>query len=217
MEPVRRAALLTLLTLAATAATAAAALQPPPAPGKLGPEGVPVPKAPVLADVANVRPGQTVDGVTCQNTEKIAFHLHAHLTLFVSGHAFQVPYGIGIGQPLKGYNTNLGPVVLGGSCFMWLHTHAADGIVHVEAPKRQTFTLGQFFSVWGVALSRSRIGSRFGKVVSFYKGKPWKGDPKAIPLTNEAQIQLDLGTPLIAPVHIRFPKGLAETTAKTKK
>jgi hypothetical protein len=217
MDGMRRAALLVLLVLAATAATAVAALRPPPPSGKLGPEGVPVPNAPVLADVANVKPGETVDGVTCQSTEKIAFHLHAHLTLFVSGHPFEVPYGIGIGQPLKGYNTQLGPVVLGGSCFMWLHTHAADGIVHVEAPKQQTFTLGQFFSVWGVALSRGRIGSRFGKVTSFYNGTRWTGDPKAIPLTNEAQIQLDLGTPLIAPVHIRFPKALAETTARTKR
>jgi hypothetical protein len=99
---------------------------------------------------------------------------------------------------------------------MWLHTHASDGIIHVEAPRQQTFTLGQFFAVWGVPLSKSQLGTRHGTVTAFYNGKPWTGDPAGIPLTNEAQIQLDLGQPLIAPVHIAFPKALAESTAKSK-
>jgi hypothetical protein len=191
-------------------------LTPAPSPGPLGPEGVPVPKAPLLADPATVKLGQTVDGVSCQRTEKIAFHIHAHLTIFISGHAFQIPYGIGIGPPVQGVNTTAGPFVTAGSCFMWLHTHALDGIIHIEAPKLQTFTLGQFFSVWGVKLSSARIGSRVGKVTAFYNGKVWTGDPGNIPLTSEAQIQLDLGKPLIAPQHIKFPSGLAASMTKTK-
>jgi hypothetical protein len=198
------------------AAAASAALRAPPPNGPLGPEGVPVPKAPVFAGVKAVRPGETVDGVSCQPSEKIAFHLHAHLTLFVSGRAFQVPYGIGIGPPLQGYQTPRGPFAAAGSCFMWLHTHASDGIIHVEAPKQQTFTLGQFFAVWGVPLSSRQLGGRHGTVTAFYNGKPWTTDPAKIPLTNEAQIQLDLGTPLIAPAHIAFPKALAESMAKTR-
>ncbi len=191
-------------------------LTPAPPPGPLGPEGVPVPKAPVFANPAVVKLGQTIDGVTCQASEKIAFHIHAHLTLFVSGHAFQIPYGIGIGPPLKGVNTTAGPFVTSGSCFMWLHTHALDGIIHIEAPKLQTFTLGQFFAVWGVKLSKLRLGSHVGKVTAFYNGKVWRGNPESIPLTSTAQIQLDLGRPLVAPQHIRFPKGLAASMTKTK-
>ena len=30
---------------------------------------------------------------------------------------------------------------------MWLHTHAADGIVHIESPVDRTYTLGNFFDV----------------------------------------------------------------------
>ena len=175
-----------------------------------------MPKAPVFAGVRIVNPGETVDGVSCQPSEKIAFHLHAHLTLFVSGHAFQVPYGIGIGPPVQGYQTTRGPVAIAGSCFMWLHTHASDGIIHVEAPKQQTFTLGQFFAVWGVPLSQRQLGRRHGKVTAFYNGKLWTKDPARIPLTNEAQIQLELGKPVIAPAHITFPTALAESMAKTK-
>lgn len=191
-------------------------LTPAPPPGPLGPEGVPVPRAPVFANPASVKLGQTVDGVACERTEKIAFHIHAHLTIFVSGRAFQIPYGIGIGPPVEGVNTTAGPFATSGSCFMWLHTHALDGVIHIEAPKLQTFTLGQFFAVWGVKLSKLRLGSHVGKVTAFYNGKVWTGSPSAIPLTSEAQIQLDLGRPLIAPQHIEFPKGLAASMTKTK-
>ncbi len=191
-------------------------LTPAPPPGPLGPEGVPVPKAPIFANAAPVKLGQTIDGVTCQASEKIAFHIHAHLTLFLSGRAYQIPFGVGIGPTLRGVNTTAGPFVTSGSCFMWLHTHALDGIIHIEAPKLQTFTLGQFFAVWGVKLSKLRLGSHLGKVTAFYNGKVWTGNPSAIPLTSEAQIQLDLGKPLIAPQHIKFPKGLAASMTKTK-
>jgi hypothetical protein len=212
MAAMRRRLLLALCAAAAAVGTAAAAQSP----GPLGPEGVPIPKAPVLAAPADVKPGQTVDGVTCQLSEKVAFHIHSHLTLFVSGRAYQVPYGIGIGQPLQGVRTARGPFVTGGNCFMWLHTHAADGIIHVEAPKLQTFTLGQFFAVWGVKLSRDGVGSHTGKVTAFYNGKPWTRDPSAIPLTAAAQIQLDVGTPVIGPEHITFPSGLAASMTKSK-
>jgi len=213
--PVSRFVLPSLLALG-LAASAAAALVPAPAPGPLGPEGVPVPKAKVFANVRRVALGQTVDGVTCQPVEKIAFHIHAHLTIFVGTTAYQVPYGIGIGPPLQGLNTPAGRFASSGSCFMWLHTHASDGIIHEEAPKQLSFTLGQFFAVWGVPLSSSRVGSAKGKVTAFYNGKAWTGSPAAIPLTSEAQIQLDVGSPVVAPEHIVFPKGLAQSLPKSK-
>jgi hypothetical protein len=99
---------------------------------------------------------------------------------------------------------------------MWLHTHALDGIIHIEAPKLQTFKLGQFFAVWGVKLSKAGLGSHAGQVTAFYNGKVWTADPADIPLTSEAQIQLDVGKPLLAPQHIKFPKGLAASMTKTK-
>jgi hypothetical protein len=220
---------LLLLALAALAAagalTARAAvtplsslgkLTPAPAAGQLGPEGVPIPKAPVLAGVRTVKLNQTIDGVTCQAAEKVAFHIHAHLTIFVDGKARQVPYGVGIGPPLAGVNTTAGPFVEQGSCFMWLHTHASDGIIHIEAPKQETFTLGQFFAVWGVKLGPTQLGPASGKVTTFLNGKVWTGSAAAVPLSSETQIQLDIGTPLVAPEHIVFPKGLAASMAKSK-
>ena len=208
-----RRLLVAATTLAATA-SATAALVPAPAPGPLGPEGVPIPKGPVLANVRPVKLGQTIEGVSCQPAEKVAFHIHAHLTVFAGTRAYQVPYGIGVGAPLQGLNTPSGAFATQGSCFMWLHTHASDGIVHVEAPKQMSFTLGQFFAVWGAKLSRSGVGEAKGKVTAFYNGKVWTGDLGAIPLSPDAQIQLDVGSPVVAPEHIVFPKTLGSTTTK---
>jgi hypothetical protein len=38
-------------------------------------------------------------------------------------------------------------------------------------------------------------------------GKAWTADPRAIPLRRHAQIQLEVGRPLVAPETIRFPGG----------
>jgi hypothetical protein len=78
----------------------------------------------------------------------------------------------------------------------------------MEAPKQMSFTLGQFFDIWGVPLSASQVGPAKGKVTAFLDGKPWTKSPASIPLTSEAQIQLDVGSPVVAPQHIVFPKGL---------
>src|SRR4029077_17610880 len=79
-----------------------------PAPGPLGPEGVPIPNAPALAPPASPKLGKSVDGIKCERAEQVLFHIHAHLTIFVNGKARQVPYGIGIGPPLLGDNTTAG-------------------------------------------------------------------------------------------------------------
>ncbi len=220
MRRLRRAAGAVLVLAACSTAAAAAGLplaplsmiahlRAAPAPGPPGPEGVAIPPGKVLAGVRVVKLNQTVDGVTCQGSEKVAYHIHAHLTIFVDGKPEQIPYGIGIGPPLRGVNTPAGPFVTLGSCFMWLHTHAADGIIHVESPSRRTFTLGQFFAVWGQPLGKTRAGPAKGAVTTFYDGKVWTGSPAAIPLTATAQIQLDVGSPTVAPEHITFPPGLA--------
>jgi hypothetical protein len=172
---------------------------------------------PPLAPPQTVRLGQKIAGIPCQLSEKIAFHVHARLTIFVDGKARQVPYGIGIGPPLYGQSLpGHGVFVSSGSCFMWLHTHAADGVIHIEAPKPTTFVLGQFFAVWGQPLSRTRVGPARGKVTAFYNGKLWAGNPATIPLSSALQVQLVVGKPIVAPVHIAFPKALLPSkTMKT--
>ena len=178
-------------------------LRAAPAPGSTGPEGVPIPSASALASAATAATGQTVDGIGCNTTEQTIFHIHAHLTIFVNGVARQVPAAIGIPGAVA-QNTAAGPFIGSGTCFYWLHTHAADGIVHIESPVQRTYTLGEFFDEWGQPLGPSVVGSAHGHVTVLYNGKVFTGNPRDVPLTAHAQIQLEVGTPLVAPESISW-------------
>ena len=91
---------------------------------------------------------------------------------------------------------------------MWLHTHANDGIVHIESPSAKTYTLGSS-STSGTSRCRGvQVGPARGNVTAFFNGKVYTGNLQDIPLLKHAQIQLDVGTPLIAPEQITFPNGL---------
>jgi hypothetical protein len=178
------------------------------APGPVGPEGVTSPVAPPLARTRRVAPGEQIDGITCEANEQVLFHIHAHLTIFVRGFARQVPGGIGISRPYEEVQTRQGPFVSGASCFMWLHTHASDGIIHTESPITRTYSLGDLFDIWGQRLDGEHVGPAHGTVTAFLNGHVFTGSPRIIPLLPHAQIQLDVGRPLIAPVRITFPTGL---------
>lgn len=177
-------------------------------PGSPGPESVPVPHAASLAGTDSAANGRTVDGIQCNTSEQTIFHVHTHLTIFVDGVARQIPSGIGITPPRRGDKAPEGVFVTGGGCFYWLHTHAADGIIHVESPVQRTYTLGDFFDIWGQPLSRDRVGPATGKVAAFYGGKVYLGNLRNLPLGSHIQIQLDVGKPLVAPESITFPSGL---------
>jgi hypothetical protein len=180
--------------------------QAPPS-GSTGPEGVPVPSAPPLTGTATKAAGQKVDGIGCDTSEQVLFHIHAHVTLFVNGSPRQVPAGVGI-PDAKAQNTPQGPFIGSGKCFYWLHTHAADGIIHTESPIHRTYTLGNFFDEWGQPLGPDQVGPAKGHVTALYNGKVYRGDPRDIPLNAHAQIQLEVGTPLVGPESITWPSGL---------
>jgi hypothetical protein len=182
-------------------------LAPAPSPGPIGPEGVPVPSATPLVGTATITKGQAVDGISCQTSEQTIFHIHAHLTIFVNGQPHQVPAGIGIPGAVATSSAS-GPFVTSGNCFYWLHTHAADGVIHIESPVQRTYTLGDFFDEWGQPLGPGQVGPAKGHVSVIYNGKVYKGNPRDIPLEAHAQIQLEVGTPLVAPISITWPSTL---------
>jgi hypothetical protein len=182
-------------------------LKPAPSPGPAGPEGVPIPGAAPLAGTATAATGKDVDGISCQASEQTIFHIHAHLTILVNGSPRQVPAGIGI-PGAQAQNTARGPFISSGTCFYWLHTHAADGIIHIESPVQRTYTLGDFFDEWGQPLGPHQAGPATGPVIAIYDGHRYRGNPRGIPLNAHAQIQLEVGSPLIAPQTITFPGGL---------
>jgi hypothetical protein len=182
-------------------------LRPALPPGPAGPEGVPVPAAAPLAGLASAATGQPVDQIRCGTSEQTIFHIHAHLTIVVNGSARQVPAAIGI-PGAQAQSTPQGLAIGSGTCFYWLHTHAADGIIHIESPIQRTYTLGDLFDEWGQRLGPDQLGPVTGPVTALYNGQVYQGNPRDIPLTAHAQIQLEAGQPLVAPAHITFPSGL---------
>jgi hypothetical protein len=178
-----------------------------------GPETVGITSGPKLANLDTAGTGQTVANVPCQTGEQTVVHVHTHLTIFVNGQARVIPYGVGI-PGFQAVQTPQGPFVESGSCFYWLHAHANDGIIHVESPNTTTqFTLGQFFAIWGLPLNSNQVGPATGKVTAFFTspGHPtgiYAGDPANIPLGDHFQIQLVVGTPIVAPYKVTNWGGL---------
>ncbi len=146
----------------------------------------------VLLGAAVVAPrlfvAPTVAGIGCVPSTGTVPPLHQHLTIEAAGRPVPVPGGIGdaVGRPLA-------------SCLYWLHTHAPDGIIHVESPARRIYTLGQFFAVWRQPLGRTRVlGLRVDathRLRTYVDGRLYRGDPRALPLTQHARITLEVGPP----------------------
>ncbi|HEU5230892.1 MAG TPA: hypothetical protein VFU49_23925 [Ktedonobacteraceae bacterium] len=83
-----------------------------------------------------------IDGVPCQAGEALASHYHTYLELYINGKNIAIPANIGIA------GTNLSTPNAQVSCFYWLHTHDTSGLIHIEVPANQRFTLGNFLDLW---------------------------------------------------------------------
>ena len=148
--------------------------------------------------------GQTVDGIEGSSREMLNVHIHAHLSLFVKGEQIAIPYGIGIVKPFQVVNGFVGT----GSGIYWLHTHDATGIIHIESPDSRSYTLGNFFDIWGQTLNASEVAGVPGVVRAFVDGKPFSGNPRDIVLASHQQITLQVGAPFVTPPVYVFPAGL---------
>ena len=112
-------------------------------------------------------------------------HIHQHLDIFVEGKRVTVPANIGIDES--------------GKFIAALHTHGTDGILHVESPTASSYSLGQFFAVWGLRLDRRCIGGRCAtggkRLAAWVDGKPLDADPTRIVLAEHQVIVLAYGAP----------------------
>ena len=141
--------------------------------------------------------GRASDGIGCVPSTGTVPPLHQHLTIVAAGRAVRVPGGIG---------DDTGRVLA--PCLSWLHTHAPDGIIHIESPARRPYTLGQFFAVWGQPLSRTQVleqrADATHRVRTYVNGQLYRGDPRALPLMQHARITLEYGPPWVPPPPFTF-------------
>lgn len=77
----------------------------------------------------------------CTTDMATQYHIHPELSIVINGKLQVIPSGIGI-QP---------------TCMTSIHTHSADGIIHVESPVAKDFLLSDFFAVWGKEFNQNQI------------------------------------------------------------
>jgi len=130
-------------------------------------------------------------------------HYHAHLDVIVNGSPVTVAAGVGF-------------VVQGGKATgtTSLHTHDTTGVIHIESPTDTPYTLGQFFTEWGVAIGPGHVGGLTtgnGNVLRVYvDGRPYTGDPGAIVFKAHQEIALWYGSTAAAahvPSRYSFTRG----------
>jgi hypothetical protein len=173
--------------------------------GPAGPEGVVLEQGQLLAPASSAAVGQTIDGIQCNAGEQVAYHIHAHLTVYVNGALRPIPAGIGIVTPVAQQTAN-GPFDSASRCYYWLHVHAQDGVIHVESPNQSNYTLGQFFAIWNQPLTADQIGPDRGTLTVFVNGIRYAGNPASIALKSHEDIQVDVGTPAVAAQRIDWSK-----------
>jgi hypothetical protein len=186
-------------TSTATASTPAGSTGPE------GPEGIPLETGTVLAPGSTPAMGATVDGVQCNSSEQVAYHVHTHLAIYVDGKERALPAGVGIVQPVT-QQTPDGPFDGASQCYYWLHVHTRDGVIHIESPTAATYALGQFFDIWGQPLTTDRVGPATGPLTIYVDGKRFRGDPRSIVLGSHVDIQIDVGTPAPSPKQVDWSR-----------
>jgi hypothetical protein len=150
-------------------------------------------------------------GIPCDQLEHTQIHYHAALQIVYQGNVLPIPANIGIvTDPVSGNTT----------CFYWLHVHPANtDVIHIESPATDTFTLGQFFSVWSTwnkaqglpnePLDATHVSTltltpdqKLVAYVDLQDGKGptvFTGNPAAIVLKSHEVITLEITPPAVTP------------------
>jgi hypothetical protein len=137
-------------------------------------------EAPWDANAAQAAERADAVGLPAEGT---ALHEHANVQIFVHGAQQVVPQNIGITD----------------SDITSLHTHTGDGLVHIESRDAgHTFTLGEFFDVWGVRLSATCLGgyceTDTDTLRVFQDGQEVTGSIRDIVLDDQSVIVITYGT-----------------------
>jgi hypothetical protein len=80
-----------------------------------------------------------------------------------------------------------------------LHTHEGSGTVHMESSVSRTFTLGEFFDIWGVRLSPSCMGAYCNDDINelrvFVEGEEATTSIRDVALNDQQVVVITYGTP----------------------
>jgi len=123
-------------------------------------------------------PASGTDTVPCINGSlpiPEQYHIHPELRMVIGGQEVPLPADIGL-KP---------------GCERVLHTHDADGVIHIEPNFQREFRLKEFFAVWGEPFGPDRLLDRQGEVRMTVNGEP-NSEYGELVLKDKQKIVLEL-------------------------
>jgi hypothetical protein len=134
-------------------------------------------------------------------TARLGSRLQAHIEVFGANRVVLLPAGIGTGAPRRLADGRL----IEAACFGELVTLDPTGTVYFRHGAR--LTVGDLFDAWGQRLTATRIATFGGGRVRVYvNGKRWLGSPRAVPLSDDAEVVLEVGPRVPPHIHFTFQR-----------
>lgn len=163
--------------------------------------GIQIGEAPWPPELTHLYERLKAIGLPALTAEGTVLYIHQHLDIFIHGKPVMVPANIGI-NAAAGFISDI-------------HVHDTTGIIHVESPTVQDFTLGQFFDIWGVRFTPTCIGgycaNESNSLRVYVNGEFYQGNPRDIVLASHQEIGIFYGTSAELPSTIvstyQFPAG----------
>jgi MFS family permease len=147
--------------------------------------------------------GQPVDGMPCLATPGSAELANVRLTIYINGQEVGIPTGVGSVAPpqpgvaalaSRGHTTCLYP----------LNVLESDNIIQVNSATERTYTLGEFFDLWGQPLSSTQVANyivdqQHPLVFDVFdpdgQMQTYAGDPRSLPLVEHETIVIVYNSP----------------------
>ena len=137
-----------------------------------------------------------INNVYCSSGEQLAYHIHAHITIYINGQNVPLVANTGIAPEGVTSTANV-------TCYYWLHTHDASGVIHIESPTTKLYPLSNFFDIWQQKFSSSgsfptQLSSSAGWVI-YVNGKQVNTDFNHLQLHAHDLITIAYNSPGIKP------------------
>ncbi len=134
--------------------------------------------------------GQPVSGLNCGTRGNI--YTYSHLAIYLNGRALALPTNIGTVGPTMAAQTG---------CAYPVHTDDESGKIRMDASTGASYTLGQFFAIWGQPLTSSNVAGLTGMPITIYVNNggqlsKYTGDPASLVLPPHGEVSIEIGSPL---------------------
>lgn len=134
--------------------------------------------------------GQAVGGLNCAAPSNS--YTYSHLSIYQNGQLLALPANVGTVAPTMTAQTG---------CVYPVHTVDSSGKIRMDASTNGSYTLGQFFAIWGEPLSSTNIAGLTGTPITAYVTNggvltQYTGDLASLVLPAHGEVTIAIGTPL---------------------